>query len=368
MNRILIVTTILIVIALTGVAGYLVLREQASVVELPYAETIEGAGASFQYPQIAKWASVFREKKNITVNYQSVGSGAGQKMFLVDKLVHFAGSDPPLSRKQYNEYSGEVLQVPWIMGAVVVVYNIPEVSATLNLTGDIIARIYLGEIEYWDDPAILELNPGLRGILPRKEIIAVHRTDSSGTTEIFTIFLHKSAGDKWPRELVGKQIDWPVDKTGRGYGAKGNEGVTALVKQNPYSVGYVEFSYAIEHRLLYAAVKNKAGRFILPSETTIQNAALGVNLPRSPQDDFSPTFEEVIYSPHENAYPISTIVFGLFRARYEDPAVARSIAAFLRWIATEGYNHMIRGYVKPSQQAIELLIKAAEIIEKNSMG
>lgn len=368
MQKILLITAVIIVVALSIVTGFMILREQANVVELPYADTIEGAGASFQYPQIVEWASVFRAKKGINVNYQSVGTGAGQKMFLIDKVVHFAASDPPLSRTQFSNYTGQVLQVPWIMGAVVVVYNIPGLDVPLNLSGEVIAGIYLGEIMYWDDPAILQLNPALLDKLPRKEIIAVHRSDSSGTTEVFTTFLYKSAGNKWPKELVGKQIDWPVDKTGRGIGAKGNEGVTAQVKQSPYSIGYIEFSYAIEQGLQYAAILNKAGRFVLPSEITIRNAALAVTIPSSPLDDFSHTLAEVIYPLREDAYPISTLAYGLFWAKYEDPAVARSIAMFLRWIASEGYNHMVRGYVKPPQQAVELLNKAAEIIEKNSTG
>lgn len=329
---------------------------------------IQGAGASFQFPQISQWASVFKEKYGVVITYQSVGSGAGQRMFLTDKVVHFAASDPPLSRAQHSRFNGSVLQVPWIMGAVVVVYNLPEVDTHLNLTGEVLARIYRGEITHWNDPAITRINPSVADKLPNREIIVVYRSDSSGTTEVFTIFLHKSAPDLWPRTQVGKQLDSPVTRTGRAIGGKGNEGVTAIVKQTPYSIGYVEFSYALEQGLSYASIMNRAGRFVLPSDVSIMSAALGVKLPSSPLDDFSETFEEVIYSPHPDAYPIATFAYGLFWSRYEDAVVARYIALFLRWIANEGYNYMVRGYVKPPDDAIQLLVKAADIIEAGGAG
>lgn len=329
---------------------------------------LQGAGASFQYPQISQWASIFNERYGVTITYQSVGSGAGQRMFLVDGVVHFAASDPPLSRTQYENYKGRVLQVPWLMGAVVVVYNLPGIDTPLNLTGEVIAKIYRGDITYWNDPAIAELNPAIAHRLPAEPIITIFRSDSSGTTEVFTLFLYKSAPSIWPRELVGKTIDPPTARMGRGIGGKGNEGVTALIKQTPYSIGYVEFSYALEQGLSYAAVMNKAGKFILPSESTIRNAATGVDIPGSPLDDFSRLFEDVVYSPHEEAYPIATFAYGLFWSRYEDPAIRRAIVLFLRWIADEGYNHMVRGYVKPPSEVINLLREAANIIETGATG
>ncbi|MEM4904401.1 MAG: phosphate ABC transporter substrate-binding protein PstS [Desulfurococcaceae archaeon] len=327
---------------------------------------IRGAGASFQYPQIAQWARLFQEKTGITITYQSVGSGAGQRMFLVDRVVDFAASDPPLSKSQWEEHKNRVLQVPWMMGAVAVVYNVPSVGGTLNLSGEVLAKIYLGEIEYWDDAAIVALNPTIADKLPHQPIVAVHRSDSSGTTEIFTLFLHKSAPDKWSSDLVGKQVDWPVDRSGRGVGAKGNEGVTAVVLQTAYSIGYVELSYAIEHGLPVAAIKNAAGKFVLPSEMSIQNAARGVIFPSSPQDDLSYTLYEVVYSPSEDAYPIATLAYGFFWAKYEDREVAKAVSEFLKWIVQEGYNYMIKGYTPPPQEAQRLLVAAARIIEENS--
>lgn len=323
---------------------------------------INGAGASFQYPQIAHWARLFQEVTGVTVTYQSVGSGAGQRMFLVDRVVDFAASDPPLSRSQWEQYRGQVIQVPWMMGAVAVVYNVPGLPSGLNLSGDIIAKIYRGDIEYWNDPAIVALNPALADKLPRERIIAVHRSDSSGTTEVFTLFIHKAAPDLWPNNLVGKQIEWPVDRTGRGIGAKGNEGVTATVLQTPYSMGYVELSYAIEHKISIAAVRNVAGKFLLPSEEAIRRAASTVNFPESPLDDFSHTLVEVVYSMDEGAYPIATLAYAFFWRSYNNTLIGRAISEFLGWVATEGYKAMVPGYVVPPDEVRTLLIKASQLI------
>lgn len=332
------------------------------------ASMINGAGATFQYPQISEWSRRFQGAFGVSINYQSVGSGAGQRMFLKDHVVDFAASDPPLTKAQWEEYRGQVVQVPWIMGAVAVVYNLPGIGGGLNLTGEVIAKVYLGEIEYWNDPEIIALNPALVSALPQQPIIVTHRSDSSGTTEIFTTFLYKSAPSKWSRELVGKQVDWPVDKVGRGIGAKGNEGVTATVIQTPYSIGYVELSYALEHGLSIAAIKNPAGKFVYPTISSIQAAVLGVELPSSPLDDFSSVFVEVIYSNNPDAYPISSLAFAFFWVRYDSPEIAAAIVEFLKWIVREGYSYMVTGYVQPPNEVKELLLNAAAIIEEYSIG
>lgn len=163
-------------------------------------------------------------------------------------------------------------------------------------------------------------------------------------------------------------VNWPVDQTGRGVGAKGNEGVVTTVLQTPYSIGYVELSYALEHGLKFAAVMNKAGIFTLPSVETIQAAARGIVLPESPLDDFSHTLKSVVFSSHEDAYPLSSLAYGTFWARYEDPSIRKSIARFLRWIADEGYKHMVRGYVPPPPDAVKLILEAARIIEMGGPG
>ncbi|MEM0005796.1 MAG: phosphate ABC transporter substrate-binding protein PstS [Ignisphaera sp.] len=326
--------------------------------------SISGAGASFPYPQIAQWIKLFQNASGVEITYQSVGSGAGQKMFLSDRVVDFGCSDPPLSKSQWEQYRGQVIQIPWIMGAVVVVYNVPEIpnGYSLRLTGEVIAKIYRGEIEYWDDPAIKELNREIADKLPHQPIIAVHRSDASGTTEVFTVFLYKSAPNTWSSELVGKQVNWPVDNTGRGVGGKGNEGVTAIVLQNRYSIGYVEWSYATEFRLPIAMVMNAAGRFVLPTAESISSAARGVALPSSPMDDFSHTLYEVVYSVNEDAYPIASFTYIFLWKKYDDSRKALALSEFLRWIVYEGYGSMVPGYAAPPPEVVDLLLQAASII------
>ncbi|MEM2773769.1 MAG: phosphate ABC transporter substrate-binding protein PstS, partial [Nitrososphaerota archaeon] len=197
-----------------------------TVTQKQVAGTINGAGASFLNPQMQAWASKFYEltKGRVKVNYQSIGSGAGQANFK-EGLIDFAGSDPPLKKEIYDEFQGKsgIIQFPVIIGTIVVVYNIPNIETQkLRLTGEVIAKIYLGEIVYWDDPLIKELNPDLN--LPHEKIIAVHRSDGSGTTRVFTAYLSKIY-KPW-KEKVGSDftVQWPVDQLGNGVGAKGNEG------------------------------------------------------------------------------------------------------------------------------------------------
>lgn len=356
-----------VAIAAAGFAIFTLWKPQEGAITTtsPTYSSVAGAGATFQYPQISQWATLFRNAKGIEVSYQSVGTGAGQRMFLEDKVVDFAASDVPLSKSQWDKYKGEVIQVPWMMGAVAVVYNVPEIPSnyTLKLTGEVIAKIYKGDIDRWDHDDIKSLNPEIAGLLQPQPIRAVHRSDSSGTTEVFTTFLNKAAPEVWPRELVGKQVNWPVDSTGRGMGGKGNEGVTASVIQTPYSIGYVELSYALEYNLPIAAIRNAAGEFVLPNDETIRKAAGGVRLPSSVLDDFSHTLGEVVYSSAPGSYPISTLAYAFFWRHYDDRGKAQSIAEFLQWISSEGFSKMVRGYVAPPDTVKQLINEAVQILK-----
>lgn len=325
---------------------------------------LSGAGSTFQFPQIAQWASLFKKAKGIDVTYQFVGSGAGLSMFLGDRVVDFAASDVPLTRGRFEKYRGRVMQIPWILGAVAVVYNVPEIPGNYNLklSAEALAKIYRGEVVYWDDPAIKELNPDIASLLPHREIIAVHRSDSSGTTEIFTAFLHEASPGTWPRDLVGKTVNWLVDNTGRGVGAKGNEGVTVTITQTPYSIGYVELGYALEYSLPVAAIENSAGKFVLPTDNSVMNAMKGVTLPSSPLDDFSNVLYETVYSPHPDSYPIASPVFLIVWSSYEDKCKAMALSEFLKWIVEEGYRNMVPGYIEPPDEAKNLLLKASSIL------
>lgn len=330
---------------------------------------LRGSGATFPLPLYEEWIEEFmNEQNNIIVDYEGIGSGAGQEQFFKG-LTDFCGSDPPLSHEKWLEYKGKVLQLPTILGAVVVTYNVPEISRNihLNISGETLALIYKGEIEYWDDPHIKSLNPAIADRLPHQKIIVAHRSDASGTTQIFTTFLHKSAPDIWPEELVGKTIDWPIDKTGRGIGGKGNPGVTAVVVNTKYSIGYIEYQYALKNNLPIAAVMNKEGVFVLPSKTTIQSAAkyaLTTGLiPDSPDGDFSKELDAIIYAPGKDSYPITAFSHIFVWKHYDDKEKADAIKTFIKWIYTEGSKHVIEGYVAVPDEIKGIALKSINMIE-----
>jgi len=327
---------------------------------------LSGAGATFLAPQMFEWARAFKEARGISVEYQSVGSGAGRDMFF-KKVVHFAGSDPPLSRELYSRYQGKVMQIPVVVGSIAMIYNIPGLPAgeTLCLSAEVIALIYKGEVRYWNDERILELNPHLRGLLPREEIVAVHRSDSSGTTAVFTMYLNKAAPSIWTRDLVGLAIDWPVDRVGRGVGGKGNEGVTQVVKTTPYSIGYVELSYAVTHDLPVAAIRNSAGRCVKPTVESILSALSNAagQLPKSPLDDWSEVPYLVLDPPGEDSYPIASFSYVFIYRRYPDAQVVQALREFISWVCTEGQRLMVPGYLPIPREVAEVCLKASELIE-----
>lgn len=318
--------------------------------EVKYSGTINGAGASFLNPQMQAWASKFFEvtKGRIKVNYQSIGSGAGQANFR-EGLVDFAGSDPPLKKDIYEEFQGKggIVQFPVIVGTIVVVHNIPNVDTEkLKLTGEVIAKIYLGEITYWDDPKIKELNPNLD--LPHEKIIAVHRSDGSGTTRIFTAYLSRVYSEWKSRVGSDFTVQWPVDQLGNGVGAKGNEGVAAAVKQNPYSIGYVETAYAYQTGLKIALIKNRDGQYVLPTAEAVQSSLIALTkiLPKA-SDDWSGVFpDETVDPPGSKSYPLTAFSFVILKQKYDDPAKAAILKEFFEWVLTEGQkkDNIVPGY------------------------
>jgi len=311
---------------------------------------INGAGATFLNPQMQAWASKFYELTSgrIQINYQSIGSGAGQAKFR-EGLLDFAGSDPPLKADIYNEFKdkGGIIQFPVVIGTIVIVHNIPTVeSEKLKLTGGVVAKIYLGEIIYWDDPAIKALNPELN--LPHEKIIAVHRSDGSGTTRVFTAYLAKVSQD-W-KDKVGSDftVAWPVDQLGNGVGGKGNEGVAAALQQNLYSIGYVEAAYAYEVGLKVALIQNKDGNCVLPTREAVESAAKALVkvLPRA-DEDWSHIFpDETVDAPGKESYPITSFSFVILRQVYDDPVKAAILKEFFKWVLTEGQKNgnIVRGY------------------------
>lgn len=328
------------------------------------AGSLTGGGATFQNPQQQKWARRIYEITGgmFKVNYQSIGSGAGQAQFVAGGL-DFAGSDVPLKREYFERFRGKVLQVPIIAGAVVVVYNLPELKgAALNLTGELLADIFMGKVGRWCDEKIRELNPGAE--LPCKDIVVVHRSDGSGTTALFTAYLSKVSEEWRSRVGHGLVVEWPVDLTGRGVGGKGNEGVTAVVQKTPYSIGYVEYAYAIKNDLPVARIRNAAGEFVEPSKEAvsegIRETIKAIEFPEL-DEDLSDVAYAFINPPGRRSYPIIGISYLIIWKEYP-PEKCSLVYSYVYWILTEGQGeeNVEEGYLPIPSELAELGIRALE--------
>jgi phosphate transport system permease protein/phosphate transport system substrate-binding protein len=312
--------------------------------------TITGAGASFPYPLISKWAEEYKKQTGVTINYQSIGSGGGIRQ-IIAKTVDFGASDAPMTPSEYEKAPG-ILHIPETIGAVVVVYNIPELDGRLKLSGEVIADIYLGKITKWNDPRIAELNPDLN--LPDKEIVVVKRADGSGTTYIFTDYL-SSISTEWAEKVGrGKVFNFPAEVGGRGVQAKGNEGVTATVKQNPYSIGYVELAYAVQNKMTYALIRNQAGNFVDANVETIAAAAAN-SAEKLPKGD-EPWYDvSIVNAPGENSYPISSFSYLLVYKdlSYMPEEKAKALVDFLKWAVTDGQKYAEPLYYVPLPEEIQ---------------
>jgi len=262
--------------------------------------TINGAGSTLAAPIYQQWGSTLKGQ-GVTVNYNPVGSGAGQTS-LAAATVEFAGSDPKLKESDKAKMKGAVLQFPVAAGAITLSYNLTGVKSGIKLDGPTTSKIFQGTIKTWNDPAIAALNPGMT--LPSTNITVVHRSDSSGTTQGFTTWL-SDVDPTWKSSVgSGKDVKWPT-----GTGAKGNSGVAAVVHQTEGAIGYVEQAYALENGFTYAAIKNSAGTFVIPSIPATSAAAVGITVP--PDLGIS-----TINSPNAGAYPI---VSQTFLDAYKDP-------------------------------------------------
>jgi len=247
--------------------GLLVLGLMCSVAWAEKLLLINGAGATFPYPLYSKWFYEYTKvDPTVNFNYQSIGSGGGIKQ-ITAQTVDFGASDGALTDEQLKQAPAELFHIPMTAGAVVITYNLSQISQRLKFSPDVVADIYLGKISKWNDPRITKDNPGVD--LPNENIIVAHRSDGSGTTNIFTDYL-SSVSDNWKARVgKGTSVNWPV-----GLGGKGNEGVAGLVKQTPGAIGYVELAYAVKNDLSYADIKNKSGNFITPS---IESTTAAVN-------------------------------------------------------------------------------------------
>jgi len=290
------------------------------------AKELTGAGATFPYPLYSKWFDVYNQKTGIKINYQSVGSGAGIQQ-LTQKTVDFGASDAPMTDEQLKTAGAEVLHIPTVMGAVVVIYNLTGVDKGLKLTTEALSGIYLGTITRWNDPKIAADNPTVK--LPNADVAVVHRSDGSGTTNIFTDYLSSVSAD-W-KSKVGKStsVNWPV-----GLGAKGNEGVAGQVKQTPNSIGYVELAYAVQNKLPYAYMKNQAGQFVEPTleSTTAAAAGAAVSMPEDLR-------VSIVNAPGEKSYPIAGYTYLLVYRDQQNGAKGKALVDFLWWGVHDGEQY-----------------------------
>jgi len=272
---------------------------EAQPVSLPAGSiTLNGAGATFPDPVYTEWRFAYQYvDPSVIINYQAIGSGGGKKA-IADKTVDFAGSDSLLKDEEYA--ANPTLQMfPTVAGAEVIIYNLAEITQGLTIDGPTLVGIYSGAITRWNDPAIATINPDLP--LPDQPIAVVHRSDGSGTTEIFTRFLSKVSDDWKNGPGFGSSVEWPVDKTGTGIGGKGNAGVAAAVQNTPYSLGYVESSYAVANKITYADMINAAGNKLQANADTLQAAMADFG------DAFTDklTIDSISNGPGANSWPIA---------------------------------------------------------------
>ena len=283
--------------------------------------TINGAGATFPYPLYSKWFDEYAKvDPSVRFNYQSIGSGGGQKQILA-QTVDFGASDGPMSDDNLAKAPGKILHIPTVAGADVVAYNLPG-NPALKLDADTIAGIFLGTIKKWNDPKIAATNPGTK--LPDQDIVVVHRSDGSGTTYIWTDYLSKISAEWKSKVGTNTSVSWPT-----GIGGKGNEGVAGQIKQTPGALGYVELIYAIQNKMAYAEVKNAAGKFIKPSLESITAAMATAQIP----DDFR---FSITNAPGENAYPICGATWLLVYQQQKDPTKGKKLVEFLKWAQKDG--------------------------------
>jgi phosphate transport system substrate-binding protein len=303
------------------------------------AQQLSGAGASFPAPLYQRWAVEFNKlHPNVQINYQSVGSGAGVKQF-TQGTVNFAASDAAMSDEEIEKVKQGVVMIPATAGSIVIAYNLPEVK-DLKLSRDTYVAIFLGKIAKWNDPAIAKDNPDVK--LPDLPINVAFRSDGSGTTFVFT--KHLAAISKDFADEVGsdKSVTWPI-----GAGGKGNEGVTALVKQTPGTVGYVEYGYAVNNGLSMASLQNKAGKFVKPTDesgaATLAHVEFPENLRVWPED---PTGDD--------DYPIATFTWLLLYKKYSDAEKLKALKEFVTYGLTDGQKFSTElGYIPLPAPVVE---------------
>ena len=286
--------------------------------------SLQGAGATFPNPLYQKWLSEYGKLHgNVKIDYQSIGSGGGIKQ-LKEQTVDFGASDAPMKDEDLKSAPGEILHIPTVLGAVTITYNLEDMKAPLKFSPESIADIFLGKIKKWNDPKIAADNPGVT--LPSSDITVVHRSDSSGTSAVFTDYLSKVSAEWKEKVGAGVSPSWPV-----GLGGKGNEGVTGQVKNTPNTLGYVELAYAVQNKLPVAQVKNASGNFITPSIDAVTAAAAG-SLASTPED----LRVSITNAAGADAYPISSYTYILVYKAQKDAVKGKALVDFLWWGIHDG--------------------------------
>ncbi|RLB71537.1 MAG: phosphate ABC transporter substrate-binding protein PstS [Deltaproteobacteria bacterium] len=298
---------------------------------------LNGAGASFPYPVYSGWAFQYQQATGIKINYQSIGSGGGVRQ-ISNRTVDFGASDAPVTPEKLAEK--KLLQFPAIIGGVVPIINIKGIdSAQLKLTGDVMARVFLGKITTWSDPEIVELNPSLK--LPDAKITVIHRSDGSGTTAIFTSYLSE-VSKEWEKITgAGKSVNWPV-----GIGGKGNEGVTNYVKRVKNSIGYVEFAYAKQNKLADITLQNHEGKYVNASFESFEAAAA---FAKWEQD--KGYYLWLVNAPGEDSWPIAGASFILLAK--EKTASNQQTIKFYDWAFDNGDEMAIKLVYVPLPQNLK---------------
>ncbi|MGC8583973.1 MAG: phosphate ABC transporter substrate-binding protein PstS, partial [Thermoproteus sp.] len=347
---------------------------------------IIAGGATFPGPQFDYWTKYLYNATGgrIKITYNYVGSGAGQTSLIKGEYA-FAGSDLPLAPDRYNQYKGQIIQFPDILGSELLVYNVPEIAYVkthmrLNLTAEIIAGIYMGTIRYWDDPAIKAVNPGLASLLPHKEITPVHRSDASGTTGWFTLFLSKSV-PRWNQTVGwGLSVNWPVDQMGVSKAGQGNPGVAQIVLNTPYSIGYVEYNYWITQKDKFDAVGGYAylrndndGKFYdATPEAVSQAAAAGIQQVVQRLGGFPSAADNwwqviQVFANPPRGYPLVAFSFAMLRTDYSSYPNGQTVAAvvkcFWQYALTTGQEQLVPGYLPLPKDIAQIGLNGLNLIK-----
>jgi phosphate transport system substrate-binding protein len=302
----------------------------AGATAAPQATLINGAGATFPNPIYTKWFDTYHKLfPSLQINYQPVGSGGGIQQ-VTEGTVDFGASDGPMTDDQIKQFQmkrgNDILHFPTVLGGVVATYNIPGVQQELSFTPDALAGIFLGKITKWNDPELAKANPGVN--LADKNLVVVHRSEGSGTTYVWSDYLSKISPEWKMKVGVNTSINWPV-----GLGGRGSDGVTALVKQTPYSIGYIELTYAIQNKMAYGKVRNSSGALVKADLASVTAAA--ASAAKQMPADFRVS---ITNASGKEAYPIASFTWLLVPSKINDPAKKKAIKDFVDWMLGDGQN------------------------------